>query len=457
MHYLVLLLILAITFGDQLTTSHILPKPVSFLPDLLSALALLYVIAVGARQRFQYVRSAYWLVFAVVTVVIVCGAFANNEGPGPLFAGLRYYFRAIPLFLLPAVYDFSQAQIRQQLRLLLFIGFVQLPFAVHQRMIVMDANRFSGDSVVGTLVQSSPMSMYLICAVCVLTGFTLRQRISKTIYFTLFFYLLAATTINETKGTLILLPFALLTSALVGAAPGKRVRIFIVTLALFAGFVAVFAPIYDYVQRKNPYFVSIEDFFTSKKVMTKYVDTHATVGAVKLAGRVDSIEVPLQQLSRDPVQLVFGLGIGNASHSSLGPQFIGAYYTLYEGFLVSSLSIFLLEIGLLGVTMVFLLFWLIFRDSLAVAQADRGFMGAIAVGWAGITVLMTIAMPYITSHIYASLSYLFWYMSGLVAAARMRLAYAGVPAAAASPLEIASATPGMAIGHISNASAQRLR
>jgi hypothetical protein len=456
MHYLLLVLILAVTFGDQLAASHIAPKALTFLPDLLSAVTLLYVIAAGTRQRFQYVRSTYWLVFAVVTVVIVCAAFANNEAPGPLFAGLRYYFRAIPLFLLPAVYDFSEVQIRQQLRLLLFIGLVQLPFAVHQRMIVMDANRFSGDSVVGTLVQSSPMSMFLICAVCVLTGFTLRQRISRTVYFTLFFYLLAATTINETKGTLILLPFALLTSALVGAAPGKRVRIFIVTLVLLGGFVAVFAPIYDYVQRKNPYFVSIEDFFTSKKVMTKYVDTHAGVGTVKLAGRLDSIEVPLQQLSRDPVQLVFGLGIGNASHSSLGPQFIGAYYTLFEGFLVSSLSTFLLEIGLLGVAMVFLLYWLIFRDSLAVAQMDHGFMGAIAVGWAGITVLMTIALPYITSHIYPSLAYLFWYMSGLVAAARMRLAFAAVPAGAA-PLEIAPVTSGVAIGHVSSASVQRLR
>jgi hypothetical protein len=87
---------------------------------------------------------------------------------------------------------------------------------------------------------------------------------------------------------------------------------------------------------------------------------------------------------------------------------------------------------------------------------DRGLMGAIAVGWAGITVLMTIAMPYITSHIYPSLAYLFWYMSGLVAAARMRLAFAAVPAVAA-PLEIAPVTSGVAIGHVSSASVQRLR
>lgn len=456
MHFVVLALILAIGFGDQLALSHVVPKPLAFLPDVLSGLVILYVIALGARQRFQYVRSSYWLAFGVVTVVIVCGAFANNEAPGPLFAGMRYYLRAIPLFFLPAVYEFSESQIRQQLRLLLLVGLVQLPFAAHQRMIVMDANRFSGDSVVGTLVQSSPLSMFLICAVCVLTGFVLRQRISKTLYFILFFYLLAATTINETKGTLILLPFALLTSALVGAAPGKRVRIFVVTLALFAGFVAAFAPIYDYMQRKSPYYVSIEDFFTSKKIVTKYVDTHSTVGAVKVTGRVDSIKVPLQELSHDPVKLVFGLGIGNVSHSSLGPQFVGAYYTLFQGFLVSSMSIFILEIGLLGVVMVFVLYWLIFRDSVAVAHLDQGIVGSVAIGWAGITVLMTIAMPYITTHIYASLSYLFWYMSGLVAASRMRMALTQAPALVV-PSAMAPVPAGLGLGRTANAGSQHVR
>jgi hypothetical protein len=420
MHYLVLALIIAVGIGDQLTTDHILPKPFSFVADGLSALVVLYVVAFGARQRFQYVRASYWLVFGTIAAVVVCGAFANDEAPGPLFAGIRFYCRALPLFFLPAVYEFKTWQIRQQLRLLLLIGVLQLPFAGYQRWIVMRANRFSGDSVVGTLADSSVMSMYLICAVCILTGFVLRRRISKLTYFVLFFYLLAATAINETKGTLILLPFALLAAALVGSPPAKRIRMFFLTIVLFAAFLAGFAPIYDYMQRKNPYFVSIEDFFTNEKKVDKYLEKHSGVGTHQLAGRVDSIVVPLRQLSRDPAQLAFGLGIGNASHSSLGPQFIGAYNVLYSGFLVSSFSIFLLEIGVFGTALVFVLYWLILVDSLAIARTDDGFMGAVASGWAGITVLMTIATPYITTHIFPCLSYLFWYFSGLIAAMRMR-------------------------------------
>jgi hypothetical protein len=137
------------------------------------------------------------------------------------------------------------------------------------------------------------------------------------------------------------------------------------------------------------------------------------------------------------VQLVFGLGIGNASHSSLGPQFIGAYYALYEGFLVSSLSVFLLEIGIFGTALVFVLYWLILRDSLAVARIDDSLTGWIAIGWCGVVLLVVVATPYKTMHAYGSLSYMFWYFSGLIAARRMRLAVgaeARQPAVSLGPL-----------------------
>lgn len=423
MHYLILAVIIAASLIDQLTAHHVLPKPLAFLPEALSGIAILYVVAIGARQRFQYVRAQYWLVFGAMAAVMVCGAIANSVVPGPLVAGMRYYLRAIPFFFLPAVYEFKDWQIRQQLRLLLLVGVLQLPVAIYQRMIVMRQFRFSGDSVVGTLVDSSVLSIYLICAVCILTALFLRQRVSKVTYFALFFYLLAATTINETKGTLILLPIGLLTVVLVGAPAAKRLRIFALTVALFIGFLAGFIPIYDYLERNNPYYIGIEQFFTNEKKVDQYLDTHSGVGTHTQAGRIDAIVVPLSRLSRDPVQLAFGLGIGNASHSSLGPQFIGEYYPLYAGFLVSSFSIFILEIGTLGTALVFVLYWMIFRDSTALARTEDSLTGWIAIGWSGIVALVVVATPYKNMHIYVSLSYLFWYFSGIIAARRMRLAY----------------------------------
>src|ERR1700722_11376209 len=388
MHYLILAIIVAVSLIDQLTTDHLLPRPLAFAPEALSALVFVYVVAVGTGQRFRNVRAQYWLVFGAIAIVMVCGAFANAVEPGPLFAGIRYYLRAIPLFFLPAVYEFKDWQIRQQLRLLLVAGLWQLPFAIHQRMIVIRTDRFSGDSVVGTLIDSSVLSIFLICAVCILTGMYLRQRVSKITYFILFFYLLAATTINETKGTLILLPIALLTVVLVGAPTGKRLRNFVLSTVLFIVFLACFAPIYDYMERKNPYYTSVEDFFTSQSKVNHYLETHSGLGTQRQAGRIDAIVIPLSRLSADPVSLAFGLGIGNASHSSLGPQFIGAYYPIYEGFLVSSLSVFLLEIGVCGTALVFVLYWMIFCDSLAVARSDDSLTGWVAVGWSGVALLI---------------------------------------------------------------------
>jgi hypothetical protein len=424
MHYLVLAIIISVSLIDQLTASHILPKPLAFIPEVLSGLTVLYVVTAGARQRFQYVRTAYWFAFGGILLVMLCGAFANDVAPGPIFAGIRYYMRAIPLFFLPAVYEFKDWQIRQQLRLLLLFAMIQLPFAWHQRLLVIRTDRFSGDSVIGTLLDSSVLSIYLICAVCILTGLFLRQRISKVTYFVLFFYLLAATTINETKGTLILLPIALLTVVLVGSSPAKRARNFVLTVGIFVVFLAGFIPVYDYLELKNPYYIGIEQFFTNEKAVNNYLDTHSGVGAKHDTGRIDAIVVPLKRLSNDPVQLAFGLGLGNASHSSLGPQFIGAYFPLYAGFLVSSFSYFLLEIGIFGTALVFVLYWLIFRDSLAVARSDDSLTGSIALGWSGVALLVAVATPYKAMHVYESLSYLFWYFSGLVAARRMRLAFA---------------------------------
>jgi hypothetical protein len=434
MHYLVLTIIIAVSVVDQLTLTHVLPKPLAFIPEVLSALTVLYVVTAGSRQRFQNVRTAYWFTFGAIVLVMLCGAIANDEAPGPIFAGIRYYMRAMPLFFLPAVYEFKDWQIRQQLRLLLLFGMIQLPFAWHQRLLVIRTDRFSGDSVIGTLLDSSVLSIYLICIVCLLTAMFLRKRVSLLTYFFLFFYLLAATTINETKGTLILLPIALLTVVWIGSAPARRARNFALTVAIFVVFLAAFIPIYDYLERKNPYYIGIEQFFTNEKKVDQYLDTHAGVGAKRDTGRIDAIVVPLRHLANDPVQLAFGVGIGNASHSSLGPQFIGAYYPLFAGFLVSSFSYFLLELGVLGTALVFVLYWLIFRDAVAVARSDDGLLGWIALGWTGVAALVVVATPYKAMHVYESLSYLFWYFSGLVAAQRMRLALAARSQQALAPV-----------------------
>jgi hypothetical protein len=347
----------------------------------------------------------------------------NDVRAGPLLLGLRSYLRALPFFLLPAVVDFSAPQIAQQLRLLLGLSLLQFPVALFQRWIVFSQERYSGDSVVGTLHDSGAMSIFLICSALVATGLYLRGRLQRRPFFLLLFLLLLPTAINETKVTIIYVPLGFLVTLLVGAPRGQKARMLGWCAAFLVIFTAVFVPVYNYLEIYNPYKneKNIVSFFSDKKQVTGYLYANAKgVGTKVQARRGDSLTVPLSFLAKDPIRLALGLGVGNTLASSLGPNYEGRYSELFAGYMNLSLTSFLLEIGILGVGALLVVYGCIASDSIAVAR-DSGLVGAIAVGWTGITALMCISLIYTNVHIFDSLSYTFWYFSGMIAAHRVKL------------------------------------
>lgn len=421
---------------------------VKLVPELMAALVVPYIIVAGSRQRFQFVHIKYWAVFGALLFSMACGLIVNDVDEGPVIAGLRTYLRAMPFFLLPATFAFTTGQVGKQLKLLLALALLQLPFAGFQRWQLWQQGRFTGDLVVGTLGDSGILSILMISAVAVVTGFMLRGYLTKGRFALLFFLLLAPTTINETKVTVILLPLALLVALMIGAAPGKRLRVLAAAAGMLAVFGAIFVPVYDLMQTNNPYKKDITTFFTDKKQLNKYLEAkHAGVGATSQVGRGDALRIPIQYLARDPVQLAFGLGIGNASASSLGKAYTGRYNEIFARITITAFSSFVLELGLLGTGLVFVLYWLIFRDSLAVARNDGGLFGALAVGWAAVTVVITVSTIYGNIQIFESLSFLFWYFSGMIAARRMQLTT--LPAAAAEGLDrpLSVAAPAYRLRH----------
>jgi hypothetical protein len=99
---------------------------------------------------------------------------------------------------------------------------------------------------------------------------------------------------------------------------------------------------------------------------------------------------------------------------------------LLKAFASTTVSLLLLEIGVLGLLAVLYLYWLIFRDSQLVA-GDESLVGCLAVGWTGVMATMGLALFYKQVIESGALSFLFWYLSGLVAAHRMRLDLSAVP------------------------------
>jgi hypothetical protein len=398
---------------------------VKFVPEVLAILATLAIVFEGVRKGFRFIAAKYWIAFGMAALIILCGIVTNSVGSGPIFAGMRTYLRPIPMFLIPAVFTFTDRQLQTQLKLMLFVGLAQVPLSCYQRYEVWIQGRFSGDDVRGTATDSGILSIILICMALVLVGCFMRKQISRTMFFTLFFLLLLPTMINETKATVVLLPLGLLTTIVAGSAAGQRLKVFSLGLVLLGIFGAILVPVYDMMAANNPYKNEqhLMDFFTNQEEMDKYMETKggASLGTNHMVRRGDAIRVPLQYLAKDPVNLAFGLGIGNASHSNLGQQFQGTYFDLFQYFAVLSISTFMLELGLLGTAVVFVLYALLFFDSIAVAKQDSGLTGALAIGWIGVIPVIAASTFYTAIHMFTMLSFFFWYFAGIVAARRTQL------------------------------------
>ena len=137
------------------------------------------------RDRTRYaepisVRApAYWIVFGLLAFTLAAGVIVNGVESGPIFAGLRNYLRAIPWFFVPAVFAFSDKQVRTQLRVLLAICLLQVPVAIEQRIYTTGTyygfEAVTGDWTIGTLLDSGILSIFLVAAACVVAGLTIRR------------------------------------------------------------------------------------------------------------------------------------------------------------------------------------------------------------------------------------------------------------------------------------------
>jgi hypothetical protein len=422
----VLALFCCVMLSDFLVKTLSLPSALHFLPEAMSAVVTVYVLFAGMRDRFRLVAPKYWIAFGCMAVVVICGIINNDTAVGPLLSGMRFHLRAVPMFFLPAVLTLTTGELRRQLHWLLGLALLQVPVSLYQRWVIESEGRFSGDDVRGTLMDSGILSLLLICTVLVLTGMLLRGRISRLRYWILFFALLIPTTINETKVTVIFLPLGLFATLLMAAERGKKLKYIGAATAALIVAGALFVPIYNFTQQHNPYKNErdITAFFSSEKKLTKYLTSDVGgVGTQKDVRRGDAIVVPFQYLAQDPVRLAFGLGIGAVSPSNFGKNFEGPYYQLFQKFLIISFTTFLLEFGVFGIIIIGVLFWMVFRDTLTVIRGDTGLVGALAAGWSGVVVIYVIDVVYTIFHQFTSATYLYGYLSGIICARCVALAY----------------------------------
>lgn len=420
MNAFILFMILVVTTFEYFTDVGWLPRIAKFVPELITGIVVLLVVVLGVRSRYRYVQPLYWIVFGCMAIVMLCGIIANALGPGTVVAGLRTYLRALPLFLLPAVYAFSEKQIRTQLQWLAVIAVIQFPLAYVQREEGLTWGNTSGDRAVGTLVGSGYGSVFAVAAACMLAALYQRKIIKGWTFAILVVLTLGAVAVNETKAAFLLLPAGLLVVYLSGSAAGTKLRNLMVASALVVVAGAVLIPVYDYYgQMRADGGGRLIDYVSDQNKLDRYVFAEGGRPGER-PGRGTAIKAPMKEMSREPTRFGFGYGIGNASNSALGPQFSGRYYVNFAPYLQTLASVFVLEIGFLGLGLAFWICWMIYRDARIVARSEAGLYGALATGWAGVTVVVAASAFYNVHFNSVAISYLFWFGSGLVAARRMR-------------------------------------
>jgi hypothetical protein len=419
MRFVVFLMILSVLLGEYLTKEFSLPRYVAWLPEMVSLCAGLIVIVRGIQSRFRDVDAKYFIVFGIMALHILAGVVLNQMSPGVVFSGIRIYLKSLPFFFLPLVVKFEDRDLKWQLLLVAGISLIQFPIAWDQQQMP----GVTGDNVSGTLGISSFMSVFLCCTSAVAMSFYLKGRITLAILIAFLALTLPATMINETKGTMFLLPIALLAPVIfLGKAQGARkARQAALTLVLICGFFAAFIPVYDHFikERWEQERWGILEFFQTEGRVEEYLMKDSELGSSK-AGKIDSLFLPFKAARHDATQIVFGLGIANVSPSSLGHGFEGEYARRYGLLMGPTTAVFLWEIGLIGTALAFLILYMIFRDA-RVAREAEGITGALALAWIAVTGIMFIAWFYKKTVGSDALSYLFWFYSGVIAAASMRI------------------------------------
>jgi hypothetical protein len=420
-----------------------LPNRITYVPDaIIACVTGVVLLRLLITRRLVLVPLRYWLLFIGFVYVVVSGSILNAVRPDVTFAGVRFYFKYVPLFLLPFAFDYSDKDIKRLLTLLAGIALLQVPIAFRQRFFVFTDSKTlgSGDVITGSLGGSGNLSLFLVGAIIMLTALYLDKHVSLKTAIVMAIVLILPATINETKVT----PIALGVGALaVLFARRKSLNLRQLALVAVSGglLLTLFVVVYDRMyMSKIPGSSGFVDFMSHpQSVLDRYSYKGMQANTSSLErendvvgipyklvdqntwiGRFDSLAMPFQVLpARDGTQLMLGLGIGNVS-STFGSG--GRYVYLKDqlGASMTTISQLIWETGVLGALLGIVLVTVFVKDALALSarQTEWRTLGA---GWFGVSAIVLSTLAYSNFIEIPQISCLVAFFSGVVAS-KLRVA-----------------------------------
>lgn len=401
--FIKLVLYLCITiifFSDWLYFVHgIGSRYISWTPELFSIFLSLYIPAVMAINKEWRLPFKYTVLLLIYIFQIAIGLVVNSVDIGPMIAGIRQFCRFIPIFVLPAVVRFEEKDMRRLLKFLLALALIQFPVTIWQRFYLY-ANISSGDPIGGTLGAntSGVLSVFLLMVLSFIIAFYLKREMPLYLLVTFCFIIFIPTTLNETKVTLLLLPWAFLVPVIFSKKSLKRTpsKIFNLFLALSITFI-LFILIYDSFGNRN-----ILQFYSKKDQVENYSEV-----------RIVPILTALDRIYHDGIiAIIYGYGAGNLSVS---------YSKNLESKLLTELSVFkpgnvsitkmIWETGYIGTLIFFILLAYLFFDTFKYRNLNN-LAGTMALGLSATIIIFSIAFFYTKPLDQNIFVYLFFFLNG---------------------------------------------
>lgn len=437
--YILFISIFFLDFAAQSISSF--PRIFTWIPEILSGFALLLIIFTAIQKRVMMISPLYLMIFLFLAFVCIASAIANAVQPGAVFAGLRSYLKYIPFFFIPVVLHITDEKLLSQLKFISLLVFLQVPIALYQRFF-QHARAKTGDVVIGSLNTPSVLTIVSLSAIAILLSAYYKKLIKLPFMIIMVVLLLMPPTLNETTITIIFLPLAFIIPTLVFArqVEDKRQILAVMVLAILSLFSFVGAYNIFYGDRWDGSIVNLlteDDMFEESLVKDDgsgvYDDSIGTRSLMKgdnakqfnesgkrEVGRLDSILLAYDYLSKYPTKFAMGVGVGNAAQS-FSEKLRGEYSDQYliRGGDITALSRLLWEMGVVGVVLVVVIFMMILFDSYYLS-CKHGIYGALSMAWLVVTCFILISLSYKDLIAQNALGYMFWYLSGCIVAEKFR-------------------------------------
>jgi len=354
----------------------------TWIPEFIAIFIAISIPFRTATSKQTRLPLKYSMLLTLYLLHILIGFFLNQVAGFTMLAGLRIYTKFIPIFLVPLIYPFTESAFKKIILWIFALSMLQFPVVVWQRFFKY-ATSLSGDPMGGTLGMSTSgvLAIYLIIIISFLVAFYFKEEISLPVFLLSSAAAFIPITLNETKISFILLPFAFIFPALF--IRGKReviIRVLLVLLLFTVSFTAL-KGVYDHFSKKR-YGYGITGFVTLPGIMEKYNKT-----------RILPIKYAFVKASEEPRFVFFGRGAGNVSEG-FTRELSGKYVEEGRRYGMGITFVKLMwELGMMGTILFYLFLFFVFWDAVKFCKQD-GVSGAFALGMVSGTFFLGISTFY---------------------------------------------------------------